>query len=44
MLGTGDAAYYQDANGNATPPPAGEVENPDPQPGTNNFYTRSVSQ
>ncbi len=37
-LGTGDAAYYQDANGNATAPPAGEVEDPNPQPGTNNYY------
>ncbi len=40
MLGSGDAAYYQDANGTATPPPAGEVENPNPQPGTNNWYTQ----
>jgi acid phosphatase len=39
-LGTGDAAFYQDANGNATAPPAGEIENPNPQPGTNNFYTQ----
>ena len=38
MLATGDAAYYQDASGNPTPPPAGEIENPDPQPGTANFY------
>jgi acid phosphatase len=40
MLGTGDAAFYQDAAGNATPPPSGEIENPDAQPGTNNFYTQ----
>ncbi|MBV9416357.1 MAG: alkaline phosphatase family protein [Solirubrobacterales bacterium] len=40
MLGTGDAAFYQDSNGNATAPPAGEIENPNPQPGTNNFYTQ----
>ena len=40
MLGTGDAAYYQDSSGKATAPPAGEIENPDPQPGTNNFYTQ----
>lgn len=40
MLGTGDAAYYQNQKGQATPPPAGEVENPNPQPGTNNFYTQ----
>jgi phospholipase C len=39
-LGTGDAAYYQDASGKATPPPSGEVENPNAQPGTNNFYTQ----
>jgi phospholipase C len=40
MLGTGDAAFYQDAHGNATTPPSGEIENPNPQPGTNNFYTQ----
>jgi phospholipase C len=40
MLGTGDAAYYQNQNGVAVPPPTGEVENPNPQPGTNNFYTQ----
>jgi phospholipase C len=40
MLGTGDAAYYQDSSGAATAPPTGQIENPDPQPGTNNFYTQ----
>jgi phospholipase C len=40
MLGTGDAAFYQDASGNPTAPPAGEIEDPNPQPGTNNFYTQ----
>jgi phospholipase C len=40
MLGTGDAAYYQDSQGNPTAPPSGEIENPNPQPGTNNFYTQ----
>jgi len=39
MLGTGDAMYYSDGNGTATTPPAAEIENPDPQPGTNNYYT-----
>ncbi|HWE33056.1 MAG TPA: alkaline phosphatase family protein [Solirubrobacteraceae bacterium] len=39
-LGTGYAAYYQDAHGNPTAPPSGEIENPNPQPGTNNFYTQ----
>jgi acid phosphatase len=40
LLGTGDMAFYQDANGNAVAPPAGEIENPNPQPGTNNFFTQ----
>jgi phospholipase C len=39
-LGTGYAAYYQDSNGNPVSPPVGQIENPDPQPGTNNFYTQ----
>ena len=39
-LGTGYAASYQDANGKATPPPAGEIENPNAKPGTNNNYTQ----
>ena len=53
MLGTGDAIWFADSNGNPVEPPhnqlvaagspnAGivdEVENPNPQPGTNNWYT-----
>jgi phospholipase C len=39
-LGTGYAAFYQDQNGNPTVPPAGEIENPNPLPGTNNWYTQ----
>jgi phospholipase C len=42
FLMTGDVYYYTDSNGNATTPPAGPpnlIENPDPQPGSNNFYT-----
>jgi phospholipase C len=53
MLGTGDAIWFSDGNGNPTEPPhnqlvaagspnAGvvdEIENPNPQPGTNNWYT-----
>ncbi len=39
-LGTGDAAFYQNASGAATRPPAGEIENPNPQPATNNWYTQ----
>ena len=40
VLGTGFAASYQNASGAATPPPAGEIENPNPKPGTNNNYTQ----
>ena len=39
-LGTGFAASYQDATGHAAAPPAGEIENPNPKPGTNNNYTQ----
>jgi phospholipase C len=55
MLGTGDAIWFSDGNGNPAVPPhnepaatfvgtvnAGivdEIENPDPAPGTNNWYT-----
>ena len=39
-LGTGYAASYQDAAGKAVPPPPGEIENPNPKPGTNNNYTQ----
>jgi phospholipase C len=39
MLGTGDAVYFSDGNGTSLPPPAHEIENPDPQLGTNNWYT-----
>ena len=53
MLGTGDAIWFSDGNGNPVEPPhnqlvaagspnAGvvdEIENPDPQSGTNNWYT-----
>lgn len=37
-IGTaGDAAFYN-TNGTPTMPPANQIENPDPMPGTNNFY------
>ncbi|MGH7436682.1 MAG: alkaline phosphatase family protein, partial [Polyangiaceae bacterium] len=39
MLGTGDAVYFSDGHGNAAVPPDHEIENPDPQEGTNNWYT-----
>ena len=35
----GDVQYYVDTNGNAAVPPANQIEDTDPQPGTNNFYT-----
>ncbi|EEA02438.1 phosphoesterase [Burkholderia sp. H160] len=38
MIGTADALYYTDGNGNATTPPQNEIENPRPMSGTNNWY------
>ena len=50
MLGTGDAIWFSDGNGNPMKPPQGllsagpnsgivdEIENPDPLSGTNNWY------
>ncbi len=58
MLGTGDAIWFSDGNGNPAVPPnnpvnpnlpgtppngisaLSEIENPNPQPSTNNFYTQ----
>ncbi len=37
-IGYADTLYYSDAAGRPAVPPAAEVENPNPQPGTNNFY------
>jgi len=39
-LGFADDIWYSDAAGNAATPPANQIENPDPQPGTNNWYTQ----
>jgi len=39
-LGTGYAASFQNSKGQAVTPPAGEIENPNPKPGTNNNYTQ----
>jgi phospholipase C len=39
MLGTGDAAFWSDGNGNATTPPANLIANPNPKGGTVNQYT-----
>jgi phospholipase C len=40
MLGTGDGIWFSDGNGNPIPPPANEIENPNPAAGTNNWYTQ----
>ena len=37
-LATGDVAVYR-INGALSVPPSNQIENPDPQAGTNNFYT-----
>ncbi len=39
-LGTGDAIFYSDGNGHPLVPPPNQIENPNPQPGTNNWYTQ----
>jgi phospholipase C len=39
-LGTGDFPYYNDGNGNPLVPPANQIENPNPLPGTNNSFTQ----
>jgi phospholipase C len=38
MFGFGDAIFYTNTSGVAVPPPANQVENPNPQAATNNFY------
>jgi phospholipase C len=39
-LATGDVGVYLQ-DGKPAAPPANQIENPDPQPGTNNWYTQS---
>jgi phospholipase C len=39
-VGTGLAIYYTDGNGNIATPPSNQIENPNPQSGTNNYYTQ----
>lgn len=39
-IGFGTTIYYADASGNPATPPSNQIENPDPQSGTNNFYTQ----
>ncbi len=38
MLGTGDAGFWSDGNGNATTPPSNLIANPNPASGTVNQY------
>jgi acid phosphatase len=42
-LATGDVAFYN-ANGRSSAPPADQIENPNPVPGTENFYARDGYQ
>jgi phospholipase C len=39
FLGTGDDIFWSDGNGTPTVPPASQIANPNPLPGTNNQYT-----
>src|SRR5579871_5659879 len=39
MLGTGDAGFWSDGNGNPVTPPASVIANPNPKAGTVNQYT-----
>jgi phospholipase C len=39
-LGYADAIWYSDGNGNAATPANNQIENPNPQPGTNNWYAQ----
>jgi phospholipase C len=38
MFGYADALWYSDGNGNPLTPPTDQIEDPNPQPGTNNYY------
>jgi phospholipase C len=40
LAGFGDAIYYTDGKGDAAVPPTNQIENPDAQPGTNNWYVQ----
>jgi phospholipase C len=37
-FGFADSIWYSDGNGNVMTPPSNQIENPNPQPGTNNWY------
>ncbi|MGA2697586.1 MAG: alkaline phosphatase family protein [Terriglobales bacterium] len=38
VFGYADAMWYSDGNGNQAVPPTNQIENPNPQTGTNNWY------
>ncbi len=38
MFGYGTLIYYEDSHGRAARPPANQIDNPNPEPGTNNWY------
>jgi len=38
FIGSAAPLVYSDANGNPAVPPAAQIENPDPYPGSNNWY------
>ena len=40
VLGFGTTVYYQDDKGKPAVPPANQIENPNPQSGTNNWYAQ----
>jgi hypothetical protein len=40
MLGFGNLIYYADANGNPITPPTNQIENPNSQSGTNNWWVQ----
>jgi phospholipase C len=42
MLGTGDAIFWSDGQGNPTTPPS-HIANPDPLPGSDNQYTVDIN-
>src|SRR5207244_13450944 len=39
-IGMADDAFYQNASGQPTVPPANQIEHPNPKPGTNNNFTQ----
>jgi phospholipase C len=39
-LGTGDVGFFSDGQGHPLPPFPNQIENPNPQAGTNNFYAQ----